>query len=103
MKQIDGKPEEYRRLVKRRDILAVCVFPHGKKLLLIRLFFWQRFFLAATSVFLVYLALWAFNWDWRIVIVMCPGAILAYLGIMIYPQTILSDPEKSSDDATTDH
>ncbi|WP_162783724.1 DUF3379 domain-containing protein [Devosia naphthalenivorans] len=80
--------------IERADVVAVCVFPNGKKMLLLKQPAWTRFYLAACALFLIVLGLAATNWNWAALILVFAGAGLAYVVVLIYPQGLLNDPEK---------
>lgn len=80
--------------VDRKDVLAVCVMPDGKKLLWVRPPVWMLLYLAVGMVMLAVIGVASARWDWSVLFLLLPGAGLAYLMILLAPSTFLSDPAK---------
>ena len=92
MKQID--PDQIAVPVDRKDVLAVCVLPDGKKLLWVRQPLWLTIYMLACAGFLVWLSLAASDWDWGSLLLLFVGGALAFILIQHFPRAFLNDPAK---------
>lgn len=92
MKQPD--PDQIVVPVDRKDVLAVCVMPDGKKLLWVRQPIWLTIYMLGCAGFLIWLGLAATDWDWSQLILLLPGACAAFLAIQHFPRAFLNDPAK---------
>lgn len=80
--------------VERQDVQGVLVRPDGSKLLLLKLPTWMRLYMTGGAAFFIVLGLAATNWNWGALLLVGAGAILMYLGVMLYPQGLFHDPAK---------
>lgn len=92
MKQIEA--DQIAVPVDRKDVLAVCVMPDGRKLLWVRPPTWMLVYLSIGMTGLAVVGVASANWDWSTLFLLFPGAGIAYLTILLAPRTLLSDPAK---------
>lgn len=92
MEQIDA--DKIAVPVDRKDVLAVCIMPDGRKLLWVKPPAWLLLYIAGCAAFLAWLAMAASGWNWSNLILVFSGAVLAYIAIVLTPRAFLSDPAK---------
>jgi hypothetical protein len=80
--------------VDRKDVLAVCIMPDGRKLLWVKPPGWMLVYLSFGMLGLSLLGVASAGWDWGTLFLLLPGAGLAYLAILVTPRILLSDPAK---------
>lgn len=80
--------------VDRKDVLAVCVMPDGRKLLWVRPPVWMLVYLAGCAGFLIWMGLAASGWNWSNLVIAFGGGVIAYVAIVLAPRAFLSDPGK---------
>lgn len=80
--------------VERKNVLAVCIMPDGRKLLWVRPPSWMLVYLSLGMIGLAMVGVASAQWDWSALFLLFPGAGIAYLTILLAPRILLSDPAK---------
>jgi hypothetical protein len=87
-------PDKIAVPVERKEVLAVCVMPDGNKLLWVKQPLWLTVYILAGMALVATACVASSGWDWSQLLMLLPGAGIAFIAIQHFPRIFLNDPAK---------